>query len=113
MVKVIDKRSFTPDGELKEKTEKKEKKSIYLPAPPTFSEFIMSLYASAMINMGLIQVKGEEKQEIDLPQAKQTIDVMELILKKTEGNLTDEEKNLINNLLTELRLNFVELIKKL
>ncbi len=115
-IKVEDKRTFTKEGELKEplkeKKEENQKKSIELPPTPTFSEFIVSLYASAMMSMGAIEVKGAEKMEIDLGQAKQTIDILEILQKKTQGNLTEEEKNLFNNLLTELRLNFVNIMNK-
>lgn len=115
-MKVEDKRIFTKEGELKEplseKKEEKTEKKIELPPTPTFSEFIVSLYASAMMSMGAIEVRGAEKMEIDLGQAKQTIDILEILQKKTEGNLTEEEKNLFNNLLTELRLNFVNVVNK-
>lgn len=119
MVKVEDKRIFDREGNLKEpsdskeKVEEKTKKNInFLPAP-TFSEFILSLYASAMISMGAMEIKGSEKMEIDLTQAKQTIDIMEVIYKKTEGNLTQEEKSLFDNLMTELRLKFVDTMNKI
>lgn len=119
MVKVDDKRSFNKEGELKEpvkeKQEKKEQKTnkLELLPPPNFSDFILSLYASAMLSMGAIEIEGTEKGEIDLSGAKQTIDLLEMLLKKTEGNLTEEEKNLFDTIITELRLNFVDLMGKL
>jgi len=119
MVKVEDKRIFNKEGNLKEpfegkeKSDEKTKKSIDFPPPPSFSEFILSLYASAMIAMGAMEIKGAEKTEVDLPQAKQTIDILEVLYKKTEGNLTEEEKSLFDNLMTELRLKFVNIIDKI
>lgn len=119
VIKIEDKRSFNKDGELKEplKEDQKQKerveKKIELPPPPAFSDFLLSLYASAMMNMGLVEIKGAEKVEIDLPQAKQTIDILEIIFEKTKGNLTEEEKGLFDNILTELRINFVKIMEKL
>lgn len=119
MIKVEDKRSFNKDGELKEplKEEQKEKekggKKMELPPPPSFSDFLLSLYASAMMNMGLVEIKGAEKVEVDIPQAKQTIDVLEILFEKTRGNLKEEEKKLFENILTELRINFVKIMENL
>lgn len=119
VIKVEDKRSFSSEGELKEplkenqQNKEKTKEEQKFPPPPTFSDFILSLYASAMMAMGIIELKGTLKTEIDLPQAKQTIDILEMLLKKTEGNLSQEEKELFDNVLTELRLNFVKLLEKL
>lgn len=118
MIKIEDKRSFSKDGELKEplkEEESKEKadKKVELPPPPSFSDFLLSLYASAMMSMGLIEIKGTEKAEIDLPQAKQTIDILEVLFEKTRGNLNEEEKKLFDNILTELRINFVKIMENL
>lgn len=119
VIKVEDKRSFTNQGELKEsldekqKNKEKPKEPLKLPPPPNFSDFILSLYASAMMAMGSIEIKGAPKTEVDLVQAKQTIDILEILLKKTEGNLSEEEKKLFDTVLTELRLNFVNNMKKL
>lgn len=119
VIKIEDKRSFDSKGELKEtlnenkKNEAKTKEALKFPPPPSFSDFILSLYASAMMAMGAIEIKGSPKVEVDLAQAKQTIDILEILLKKTEGNLSEEEKNLFDTVLTELRLNFVNNMKKL
>jgi hypothetical protein len=40
--------------------------------------------------------------------AKQTIDTLEMLRDKTRGNLDDEERNLIDSLLYELQMRFVE-----
>jgi len=47
--------------------------------------------------------------EPDLAIAEQTIDTLEMLRRKTRGNLDDEERKLIDTLLYELRLKFVEL----
>ncbi len=120
VIKVEDKRSFTPEGELKERVKseekrekpKEEKKEVGFPPPPTFSEFLMSLYASCMLSMGAMEVEGAQKQEVDFIQAKQTIDVLEILYEKTKGNLSREEKSLYDNILSELKLTFVKLWDK-
>ena len=43
-----------------------------------------------------------------MSMAKQTIDIIEMMQKKTQGNLTDEEKNFIESILYDLRMKFIE-----
>ena len=44
----------------------------------------------------------------DLPLARQTIDLVEILQEKTRGNLTPEEDQLLQSLLTDLRMRYVE-----
>ena len=51
---------------------------------------------------------GGEKQEVNLPIARHTIDMLGVLSEKTKGNLSLEEQRLLENSLTELRFRFVQ-----
>jgi hypothetical protein len=73
-----------------------------------FASFLISLGTSALYHLG--QVADPETgapAEPDLPVARQTIDTLEILEEKTQGNLSEEEAQLLRNLLTDLRMRFV------
>jgi hypothetical protein len=73
-----------------------------------FYTFILSMGSSAFMYLG--DVPSPETGEAipaNLPLAKQTIDLLEMLSEKTRGNLTPEEEKFMENLLTDLRLRFV------
>ena len=74
----------------------------------TFATFIISLNASALVNMGMMNDPMTNTQSVNLPVAKQTIDTLSMLERKTDGNLTTEEKQLLRNILYELRINYVK-----
>lgn len=77
-----------------------------------FYQLVLSLQAAAMQQMGKIASPLSGKVERDLEQARFSIDMLSMIQRKTEGNLTEEEKKLIDHIVYELRLNFVDESKK-
>jgi len=77
-----------------------------------FSTFVLSLATSAQMHMGLLQNPATGKQERNLDLAKQTIDLIGMLQDKTKGNLSDQESKLIEQVLYELRLVYVELQKQ-
>ncbi len=81
------------------------------PPPIDFSTFIYSMATQVFIHLGEAKLPGLPESEVDLPAAKQTIDIIELLEKKTRGNLTDSESKLISNLLYDLRLRYVKAAK--
>ncbi len=86
-----------------------------LSAPPQqidFGTLVFSFATSALINMGLSPDPNTSKTVKNLDFAKQNIDILEVLQKKTKGNLTAEENQLMENLLAEVRLKFVEVSKK-
>lgn len=122
---IKDKRSFTSEGEVKPETEvteeekkgeekeeaKKDKtqKKEEIPLPEiNFSSFVLSLSSSALLHFGQIPDPLTKKQERNLPLAKQTIDILGILQEKTKGNLTKDEEQLIENLLHDLRVKYVE-----
>ncbi|MFQ5455173.1 MAG: DUF1844 domain-containing protein [Nitrospirota bacterium] len=78
------------------------------PHPVTFSGFIISLATSALIYLGEEENPATKRRDINLPQAKEMVDIIEVLEKKTKGNLTSEEENLLRNLLFTLRMKYVE-----
>ena len=75
----------------------------------SFPAFVLSLAHTAAVHFGDIPdpVSGQTA-EANLPAARQMIDILSLIETKTRGNLTAEERQLMDQILYELRLRFVE-----
>jgi hypothetical protein len=76
-----------------------------------FSSFIVSLATQASIQLGLLTPPPGMDASVDLDAAKQTIDILGLVERKTRGNLNDQEKNLLINILHELRIGYVQVMK--
>lgn len=76
--------------------------------PVDFSTFVISLAASAVHHLGLVEGGEDETAEKNLPLARQTIDTLEMLERKTRGNLEDEEGKLLQTILYELRMGFVK-----
>lgn len=74
---------------------------------PSFRLFITSLAMQAWINLGVIPNPATDKTEEDLAQAKFLIDSIEMLEQKTKGNLDKEEAEMLEHLLYELRMAFV------
>jgi hypothetical protein len=72
-----------------------------------FERFIASLYMSALMQLGLMHEQGSQAG-VDLLGARQTIDTLGMLAEKTKGNLTMTEDNLMQNVLYELRMAYVE-----
>lgn len=73
-----------------------------------FSTFIFSLNSSALVHLGVINEPGSQKMSRNLVLAKQTIDIIGMIEEKTKGNLTEDETQLLKNILHDLRLMYVK-----
>src|SRR4051812_33344375 len=73
-----------------------------------FHTFVLSLGSSALLHLGELERPGAGGPEKDLPMAKHTIDILGMLREKTRGNLTPEEDKLMESLLYDLRLRFVE-----
>ncbi len=73
-----------------------------------FMTFLLSLNASALVQLGVHPDPSGEASVKNLSIAKQTIDVIAMLEEKTKGNLTEDEKRLLTNMLYELRLLYVK-----
>ena len=75
----------------------------------TFSGFILSLATTAAVHFGdIADPNTGEKVEPNLDAASQMIELIALLQEKTKGNLSDPEAQLVDDLLYELRMRFVE-----
>lgn len=74
----------------------------------TFERLVQSLYVTAMLQLGMMHREGENPQP-DIIGARQTIDTLAVMKDKTKGNLTKSEENLLQNVLFELRMAFLEI----
>ena len=79
------------------------------PQPPvTFEHLVQQLYVSAMIQMGAGTAEGQ-RPRVDILAAKQTIDLLGILQEKTKGNLAAEEARILDTVLFEARMGFLEL----
>jgi hypothetical protein len=83
-------------------------------APPQekigFEHLVQQLYLSAMMQMGAGTPEGQ-RPRIDILGARQTIDLLDVVLDKTRGNLSPTEERTLQTVLYELRMTFVELTR--
>lgn len=73
-----------------------------------FINFVLSLSTTAMYHFGDFPDPVSQKSQRNLVAAKQTIDILAMLKSKTEGNLDDNEKSLMDGLLFELRMRYVK-----
>jgi hypothetical protein len=80
------------------------------PAMPAmnFDRLVQSLYMTAAVQMGA-GTGPNEQPRIDIIGARQSIDMLNVLEEKTKGNLTEEEKRLLQNALFDMRMSFLEI----
>ena len=76
--------------------------------PVNFTNFVISLSTSALFHFGDFPEYEGGKAEKNLPAAKQTIDILDMLNEKTKGNLDQNETNLIQGVLYELKMRYVK-----
>jgi hypothetical protein len=75
----------------------------------SFIAFVLSLASTAAIHLGdLADPATGQKSDVNLEGASQMIEILSLLEQKTRGNLTAEERQVLEQVLYELRLRFVE-----
>lgn len=80
--------------------------------PLDFSTLILSMASTAMVQLGAIAPPGGDAPTPDLAAAKQAIDILAILEEKTRGNLDDAEQKLLESLLYDLRVAYVDAQKK-
>jgi hypothetical protein len=139
--KVVDRRTFTSEGSPREEGAPEAKKDeptlkvessqtraaadtavrsqVIEPEEADFSEersgfdtLVSYLSTTAMFQLGLMAGPGGERIPADMPNARRTIDLLEVLQEKTQGNLTAHESRLLDDVLYELRMTFMELQKR-
>ena len=84
----------------------KNKKNISEIIEPSFQSLISSIYSAILYNLGEIKIKGIDKHEENKEMAQFNIGLLEMLEKKTCGNLTGEEEHLLKNLVATAKLNY-------
>jgi hypothetical protein len=130
--KVVDKRTFSEDGTRREEEREKEKPGDAAASPLAadaaqaesfsdeyqdegpagFDTLVSYLSTTAMFQLGLLPGPAGERIPVDLTNSRRTIDLLEVLQEKTQGNLTAEEAKILEDVLFELRLTFVEVQKR-
>jgi hypothetical protein len=139
--KVVDRRTFSEDGTVRRHPGEEETKTFEKPqpvsrqpsAPPRavsparpepepepllqegdqgFETLVSFLSATAMFQLGLLPGPAGERIPMDLENAHRTIDMLEVLQNKTRGNLTHDEIRLLEDVIYELRMSFVELERR-
>jgi len=125
--KVADRRLFTADGDLRTN----EPAELASPdgaipmlgaspgtaseaeedMPMTFEALIFSLSTTALLQLGMAPHPETGKQEKDLPGAKQTIDILEMLQQKTRGNLTADEGQQLEECVYDLKMTYVKTLQ--
>ena len=96
----------------KEKAEAKDHGARRGPLPEAdFPSLVSMLATQAFFALGLLRVKGEPEAPPDLEAAKYNIDMLGMLEQKTKGNLTPQEATIVERVLFELRLRYVEVQK--
>jgi hypothetical protein len=118
---VNDRRTFDPSGERKPDTPAVSAKPAEAatavqeptrPLPPAdFATLVLSLGSSAMMYLGESDPAEGKKPTPNLDMAKHAIDLLTVLEEKTKGNLSSEEEQILESLLFDLRLRYVESLK--
>ena len=78
----------------------------------TFSTFVMSLNTSVLYHLGEMPDPETGQKIGNLELARHAIDTLVVLDQKTKGNLTEEEAELMRNILYDVKMRFVNTVKK-
>lgn len=76
--------------------------------PALFATFVMSLASAALIEMGVVEDPTTKKKRKNVEAARTHIDILAMFADKTRGNLSGEEKDMLEKVLTDLKLQFAK-----
>ena len=80
--------------------------------PVTFSTFLLGLSTQALLHLGEIPNPMSNQVETDLGAAKHVIDILGVLETKTRGNLDEGEQQLVTSVLYDLRMRYVEIMRR-
>jgi hypothetical protein len=81
-------------------------------AAALFLQLVLGLQQSGMMSLGKLMNPITRKIEMNLEIARETIDTLASLEARTRGNLEPDEERVLRQVLTELRMNYVETLKK-
>jgi hypothetical protein len=125
-LRVVDRRHFTAEGERREADGQPASVQPAPPEPspqeppaereaaesPLFKELVMQLATSCMLSLGQIPNPLTGRAEVDLGSAGIGIDMLSVLQEKTRRNLAPAEADLLNDLLSQLRLGYYQASQK-
>src|SRR5262245_58661289 len=79
------------------------------PERTMFNEFLMGIASSAFIYLGLVEHPATGRRHVDMTAAKESIDMLVMLREKTKGNLTRGEEKFFDDLLSDLKMQFVSM----
>lgn len=83
--------------------------SSHPPPPLSFSSFVFSLGSSSLMLMGESLDPQQSAPPMNLPQAKEIIDILSMLEEKTKSNLSPDEASVLGDMLYTLRMKYVSL----
>jgi len=134
--KVTDRRLFNPDGSMREDAQIPEPPPAVQPATQSsvnatselplqepfpgdeedvmpeqtmFTDFVMQIASSAYIYLGMVEHPATRQRQVDMMAAKETIDLLIMLREKTNGNLSRGEERFFDELLSDLKTQFVSM----
>ncbi len=87
--------------------DEQQKKNQFL-----LTQMVMIFQVAAMQQLGKIKNPLTDKIERDLVAAQHSIDMLDMLQQKTKGNLNADEEHLLKDVLMELKLNYIDEMKK-
>jgi len=120
---VKDRRRFSESGEARPDVRDEAGQPSGTPPPPaaeapsvdepvTFSTFVLGLSTQALLHLGEIPDPVSNTTQRDLGAAKHVIDILALLRDKTRSNLEPDEEALLDSMLYDLRMRYVELARR-
>jgi hypothetical protein len=104
--KVIDRRGSSEQEP--QKVQEKQEQKVVEPSALDFASFVLSLAHQTIVLLGEAPNPETNLIATNLEAARQTIDILAMLVEKTVGNLTDDEKRLLEEVLAGLRLAYVK-----
>jgi hypothetical protein len=90
--------------------EGRAREGAYALGGPRFLDIVQSLQMGAMVGLGMLQGRDGKRPPVDLPAAKDAIDLLGILQEKTKGNLTKEEEEILREGLYHLRMGYMAMI---
>ncbi len=121
--KVADRRKYNPDGSLKEGVTLEPQRAPVEPAAPeadaqdaakdpaSFVNFLSTLATNAAAALGAMPHPVTGQRSLDLDSGKYWLDVLAMLRDKTKGNLHAKEERLLEGLLADLRMQYVQVVR--
>lgn len=81
-------------------------------AEVTFTDLVLMFGTTALLHLGGAPDRVSGEQKLDLTQAKQAIDLLDLLKGKTVGNLTAEESSMLDTILYDLRMRYLDAVQQ-